>query len=100
MEQLGVGGVEVLWSAPVCVGQVGVSASDEAEDLAVVNDREDDPVTEPVDQPAGAGCSGHARGEHLLVGNTMTTQMVDQARPTVRGLTRTEVWVFEQVGAE
>ena len=49
--------------AAVGVGEVGVAAADEPENLAVVDDREDDPVAEPVDETAGAGDGGHPGGE-------------------------------------
>ena len=81
MEQGGVGGVEVLRPGVVVVGEVGVAAADEAEDLAVVDDREDDAVAEPVDQTAGAGPGGHPGGEHLVVGDAAAAEVVDQAGP-------------------
>ena len=66
VEQRGVAGVEVFGSGPVGIGEVGMSSTDEAEDLAVMDDREDDPVAEPVDQPAGA-CHGGDTGDQSFL---------------------------------
>ena len=44
VEQRGVCGVEVFGSGPVGIAEVGVSSTDESEDLAVMDDRENDPV--------------------------------------------------------
>ena len=54
VEQRGVAGVEVFGSGPVDIGEVGTPSTNESENLAVMDDREDDPVPEPVDQPTGA----------------------------------------------
>jgi hypothetical protein len=59
VEQGSVGGVEVLRSAAVGVGEIRVSAANKGEDLAVVDDREHDPVAEPVNKTVGAGDGGH-----------------------------------------
>ena len=82
VEQDGVGGVEVLRPGVlVVVGQVGVAASDEAEDLVVVGDRQDDTVAEPVDQGPGAGPGGQAGLEELVVGDAAPAEVVDQGGP-------------------
>jgi hypothetical protein len=52
VEQGSVGGIEIFRSAPVSIGAVGVPPPDKAEDLVVVDDREDDTVTEPVNETA------------------------------------------------
>ena len=81
MEQGSVGGVEVFRSDPVGVGEIGVPAADEAENLLVVDDREDDPVTEPVDETTGAGDGCYSGGGHFLIGDAPAAQMVDQWGP-------------------
>ena len=86
VEQDGVGGVEVLRSAPVVVGEVGVAAGDEPEDLVFVGDGEDGAVAEAVDQGPGAGAGGQAGLEELVVGDAAPTQVVDQGGPGCRGV--------------
>ena len=100
VEQRSVGGVEVFRAAAVGVGEIGVSAADEPEHLAVVDDREDDAVAEPVDETAGAGDGGHPGGDHLLVGDAAAAEMVDQSGPAGRGLAGPEARVIGQVLAE
>lgn len=48
---------------------VGVASGDEAEDVALGDDGQDQAVTEPVDQAAGAGLGGDAGEQHLVVGD-------------------------------
>ena len=67
----GVGGVEVLRPGVIVVGEVGVAAGDEPEDLAVVDDRQDEPVAEPVDDRAGPGPGDEAGEFHFLVGDAV-----------------------------
>ena len=100
MEQRCVGGVEVFRSAAVGVGEIGVPAADEPENLAVVDDREHDAVAEPVDETAGAGDGGHAGGGHFLAGDSAAAEMVDQSGPAGRGLAGPEAQVIGQVLAE
>jgi hypothetical protein len=47
VEQRRVGGVEVFRSGQVDIGEVGSPSTNESENLAVMDDREDDPVPEP-----------------------------------------------------
>jgi len=107
-EQLGalvehrrVGGVEVLGSnvveGPVLVGQRRVAPTDEAEDLAVVDDRHHGPVAEPVDQPPGAGAGGHPGFGHLLIGHAEAPQVRDETSPSGGGVARAEVRVLGRV---
>ena len=100
MEQRSVGGVEVLRAAAVGVGEIGVPAADEPENLAVVDDREHDAVAEPVDETAGAGDGGHPGGGHLLAGDSAAAEMADQSGPAGRGLAGPEAHVIGQVLAE
>ena len=44
-------GVEVFGSCSVEIADFGMPSTDESEHLTVVDDREDDPVAEAVDQP-------------------------------------------------
>lgn len=74
MEEDGVGGVEVLGSAPVFVGGVGVAAGDEPEDLVFVGDGEDGAVAESVDEGPGAGAGREPGLEELVVGDAAPAQ--------------------------
>ena len=68
------------------VGAVGMAASDEAENDAVMPDREDGPVAEPVDQPAGGGRGGDAGGEHLVFGDAEGVEVSDEGGPAGGGV--------------
>ena len=82
VEQDGVGGVEVLRPGVlVVVGQVGVAATDEAEDLVLVGDGQDGSVAEAVDEGPGAGPGGQADLEELVVGDAAPAEVVDQGGP-------------------
>jgi Endonuclease NucS len=59
-----------------------MSSTDESENLAMVDDREDDPVAEPVDQPAGACHSGDTSDGHFFV-DPVPPQMINEVHPTV-----------------
>ena len=99
MEQDGVGGVEVLRPGVlVVVGQVGVAASDEAEDLVVVGDRQDDTVTEPVDQGPGAGPGGQPGFEELVVGDASPAEVVNQGGPPAGCVSGADVRVGAPAG--
>ena len=100
VEQQGVGGVEVLRSGLVVVGRVGVAASDEPEDLLVVDDGEHGAVAEPVDESSGGGGGGDAGGEHLVVGDAVAVEVGDEAGPAVGGVAGADVGVVGEVGAE
>jgi len=78
VEQWGVAGVEVFGSSPVDIAEVGMPSTDESKNLAVVDDREDDPVPEPVDQPAGACGDGDTGDQHFLVGDPEVSEVVDE----------------------
>lgn len=98
----GVAGVEIFGSAPVFVGQVGVSASDEPENLppAGVGEGEDDAVPETVDESSGADAGSQASGEEFVSGRALSSQVGGEAGPTVRGVTRSQLRVAGQVDAE
>ena len=100
VEQRGVGGVEVLRSGLVVVGEVGAAAADEAERLALVDHREHHAVAEPVDEAAGAGLGRDAGGEHLGVADAAAAEVVDQVGPPGRSLTGAEPLVAGEVDAE
>ena len=97
-----VAGVEVLRPSPVFVGQVGVSASDEPENLppAGVGEGEDDAVPETVDESSGADAGSQASGEEFVSGRALSSQVGGEAVPTVRGVTRPQLRVAGQVEAE
>src|SRR4029453_6893783 len=79
VEQRGVAGVEVFGSSPVDIGKVGTPSPNESENLAVMDDREDDPGREPGAQPAGA-CSDSDTGDHhFFVGGPVPPEVVDEA---------------------
>ena len=100
VEQRGVAGVEVFRSGPVGIGQVGVSSTDEAEDLAVTDDREDDPVAEAVDQPAGACHSGDTGDRHFLIGDPVPPKVINEVGPAGGCVTGLEPDVVADVCAE
>jgi hypothetical protein len=82
------------------IAQVGVPAANEADDLAVVDDREHDAVAEPVDETAGAGNGGHSGGGHFIAGDSAAAEMINQSGPAGRGLAGPEAYVIGQVLAE
>src|SRR5215203_555881 len=84
------------WSSDV---SLPISA-DEPQDLAVVNDREDDPVAEPVDQSAGACDNGYAGDRYLLVGDPVPPKIINQAGPAGGCLARLESGIIGDVSAE
>ena len=99
MVEDGVGGVEVLRPRGVVV--VGPAASDEGEHGGVgAEDREQDPVAEPVDEAAGAGGDGQAGGEQLGVAHAAAAEVVGQAGPPGGGLPRPVERVAVQVDTE
>jgi hypothetical protein len=70
VEQGSVGGVELLRPAAIGVGEIGVPAADEPQNLAVADDREHDAVAELVDETGCAANGGHPGGGHLLAGDS------------------------------
>jgi hypothetical protein len=77
-----------------------MSSTDESENLAVVADREDDPVAEPVDQPAGACGDGHTGDQHFLIGDPAPPQMINEVGPAGGCVTGLEPDVVADVCAE
>ena len=75
-------------------------STNESKHLAVVDDREDDPVPEAVDEPAGACHGGDTGDDHFVVGNPPTTEMVDEVGPAGGCLTGLESRVVGDVLAE
>ena len=100
VEQRGVAGVEVFRSGPVDIGEVGMPSTNESENLAVMDDREDDPVAEPVDQPAGACGDGDTGDHHFFVGDPVPPEVVDEVGPACGCLTGLESEVVGDVLAE
>ena len=100
VEQRGVAGVEVFRSGPVGIAEVGMSSTDESEDLAVMDDREDDPVAEPVDQPAGACHGGDTGDRHFFVGDPVPPQVINEVGPAGGCVTGLEPDVVGDVCAE
>src|SRR4051812_18408105 len=94
------GGVEVFGSALVGIGEVGVASADEAEDLAVVDDREDQPVPEAVDQPTVPRRGGEAAGGHLRLVDAFGSEVLDEGGPSVRRVSGLEVAVAGQLDPE
>ena len=100
VKQRGVAGVEVFGSGPVDIGEVGTPSTNESENLAVMDDREDDPVPEPVDQPAGACDDGDTGDQHFFVGDPVPPEVVDEVGPACGCLTGLESVVVGDVLAE
>lgn len=105
--QEGVGGVEVLRSGlPVLtdlraiVVVVGVAAGDEAEDVTVGGDGQDEPVPEPVDDRPAAGAGGESSEFHLLVGDAVPAQVLGEPGPGVGGVAGQEAGVVGDVGTK
>ena len=97
-EQHGVAGVEVLRALPwldvvVGVGVVGggVASADEADDLVVVVDGQDEAVAEGVDEPAGGGVLGEPGGEQFLIGGAVAAQVGGEGGPA--GVGRSRAWM-------
>jgi len=63
-------------------------------------DGQDEPVAEPVDEPAGAGLGRQASLEQLGVGGAAGAQVLDQVGPAGGGVTGREPGVAGQVGAQ
>ena len=99
VKQRGVAGVEVFGSSPVDIGEVGTPSTHESENLAVMDDREDDLVPEPVDQPTGA-CGGDTGDQHFFVGDPVPPEVVDEAGPACGCLTGLESVVVGELLAE
>jgi hypothetical protein len=55
-----------------------VAASEKAEDLVVLDDWEDDPVAEPVDEMAGAGEGCDSGSDRFLSGYSTLAEMINQ----------------------
>jgi hypothetical protein len=80
VEQRSVAGVDVFGSGQVDIAEVGTPSTNESEDLAVVDDREDDPVPEAVDQQTGA-CGDGDTGDQHFVGDPVPPNVVDEVGP-------------------
>jgi hypothetical protein len=65
-------------------------STNESQNLAVVDDREDDPVAEAVDEPAGAWHGGDTGGDHFVVADPKTPEVVDEVGPASGCLTGLE----------
>lgn len=77
-----------------------MAAGDEAEDLAVMGDREDRAVAEAVDQVAGGGLLGDAGEDHLAVGDSQSAEVADEGGPAVGGVAGSVAGIACDVGVE
>jgi hypothetical protein len=93
-------GVEVFRSGSVDIAEVGMPSTNESENLSVVDDREDDPVAEAVDEPAGACHSGDTGDDHFVVGDAMLPEVGDEVGPAGGCLAGLESPVVGDVLAE
>src|SRR5215212_11264797 len=75
-------------------------STNESKHLTAVDDREDDPVPEAVDQPAGACHGGDTGDDHFVVGDAMLPEVVDEVGPARGCLTGLESEVVGDVLAE
>jgi hypothetical protein len=100
VEQRGVAGVDVFGSGQVDIGEVGTPSTDGSEDLAVMDDREDDPVAESVDRSAGACGDGDTGDQHFFVGDPQLSEVVDEVGPACGCLTGLEPGIVGEVCAE
>src|SRR5215212_10612682 len=75
-------------------------STNESKHLTVVDDREDDPIPEAVDQPAGAGHGGDTGNDHFLVADPVTPKVVDEVGPADGCLTGLEPGVISDVLTE
>jgi hypothetical protein len=100
VEQRGVAGVEVFGSSQADIGEAGTPSPNESENLAIMDDREDEPVPEPVDQPAGACDDTDTGDQHFFVGDPVPPEVVDEAGPTCGSLTSLESVVVSDVLTE
>jgi hypothetical protein len=78
----------------------GVPASDEAENLAVVNDGQDQPVPEPIDDPPIPGPGDDSGELHLLFGDAVLAKVPGEGGPAVGGVAGQEAGVVGDVDAE
>ena len=100
VEQRSVAGVDVFRSGQVDIAEVGTPSTNESENLAVVDDREDDLVPEAVDQPAGACGDNHTGNQHFFVGDPVPPKVVDKVGPACGCLTGLESVVAGQLLTE
>jgi hypothetical protein len=77
-----------------------VPAADKAQNLATVDDREDDPVAESVDETAGAGDGGDSGSHHLLAGDTALPEMIDQSGRAGGGLSGLVTLIVDEIMAK
>src|SRR4051812_14831456 len=56
-------------------------STDESKHVTVVDDREDDPVAEAVDESAGVGYRSDTGHDHLIVTDTLLSEVVDEVGP-------------------
>jgi hypothetical protein len=77
-----------------------VPAADKAENLATVDDREDDPVAEPVNLTAGAGDGCDSGDDHLLAADPTVPEMINQPGLPGRRLPRPETPIIDQILTE
>jgi hypothetical protein len=78
----------------------GWPSTNESKDFTVVDDGEDDPVPEAVDKPAGACHGGDTGDDHLVIGDAMLPEVVDEVGPAGGCLTGLEPGVVGDVLAE
>ena len=69
-------GVQVFRSCSIDIAEVGMPSTNESKHLAVVDDREDDPVPEAVDEPAGACHGGDTGDDHFVVADPMSPEVI------------------------
>jgi hypothetical protein len=93
-------GVEVFRCCPVDVAEIGMPPTDESKHLAVVDDWEDDPVPEAVDEPAGACHGGDTGDDHFVVADPMLPEVVGEVGPAGGCLPGLESGVVGDVLAE
>src|SRR5512133_3814044 len=75
-------------------------STNEAKHLTVMDDREDNPVAEAVDEPAGACHGGDTGGDHFVVADPMLSEVVDEVGPAGGCLAGLESRVVGDVLAE
>lgn len=80
----------------------GVAAADEPEHppAGVVGNRQDDPVTEPVDEAGVPGGRGQPGGLQFGAGDALAAQVIQQPGPPGRGVSGADVRMAGDVAAE
>ncbi len=100
VEDFGAAGVEVLGAGVCVVVLARVASGDESGHVLVAVDREDEAVTEGVDEVALAGDGAESGGDDLGVSGPVRLQMPNQACPSTGGVAGGVPVVAGQVGAE